>query len=58
MAENNRVLALLGIEESTMSIVIKESFGLTNIRQEAILLVVKLTEIVNKLPAVIRQAVM
>ncbi|MFT5597160.1 MAG: cysteine desulfurase [Urechidicola sp.] len=52
----SHVLTAMSIEDSLALNAVRVSFGSTNTRQDVESLVVKLRELVNNLPAVIRQA--
>jgi hypothetical protein len=56
VAKNNRVLISVGIEDILEPNVVTEDFGLTYTLRDVKSLIVNLPELVNKLPAVIRQA--
>jgi cysteine desulfurase len=52
----SHVLKAMGVDDNLALNAIRVSFGVTNTLREVDMLVAKLQELVNKLPAVIRQA--
>jgi len=56
VSEPSHVLKVMGVEDSLALNAIRVSFGMENSLQDVEALVSKLQELVNKLPAVIRQA--